>query len=167
MGGVANQVKDRLSAAIEERLGALPRAGAGAPRTDLTLPGRARWRGGVHPVTLVVDEICEIFRDLGFSRVRGPEVETAEYNFIKMNTPLDHPAADMHDTFFLAPSVVLRTHTSPVQARVMEAFRPPVRVVVPGMAFRRDPFDASHAPAFEQITQFALSYLAIPPDGIV
>ncbi len=79
----------------------------------------------MHPVTRVVDEICDIFRDLGFARVRGPEVETTDYNFTKLNTPLDHPAADMHDTFYLSHDVVLRTHTSPVQARVMERFEPP------------------------------------------
>jgi phenylalanyl-tRNA synthetase alpha chain len=157
VGSVANQVKERLTQAIDERLDGLPRAGhAPASRIDLTLPGRTRWRGGVHPVTLVVDEICEIFRDLGFARVRGPEVETTEYNFTKLNTPLDHPAADMHDTFYLSEGTVLRTHTSPVQARVMEAFEPPIRVVVPGTAYRRDPFDASHAPAFEQVEGLAV-----------
>jgi phenylalanyl-tRNA synthetase alpha chain len=123
---------------------------------DLTLPGRQRWRGGLHPITQVVDEIVEIFADLGFKRVRGPEIETVEYNFSKLNTPLDHPAADMHDTFYLAEGVVLRTHTSPTQAHVMEAHRPPIRVVVPGFAYRRDPFDASHAPAFEQIEGLAV-----------
>jgi phenylalanyl-tRNA synthetase alpha chain len=156
VGGAANQVKERLTAAIEEKLAGIPRASTAGRGVDLTLPGRARWRGGVHPVTLVVDEICDIFRDLGFSRVRGPEVETAEYNFLKMNTPLDHPAADMHDTFYLSEEVLLRTHTSPVQARVMERFQPPVRVVVPGTVYRRDPFDASHAPAFDQVEGLAV-----------
>jgi phenylalanyl-tRNA synthetase alpha chain len=157
VGAVANQVKEALSVAIDGRMEEI--AGSTAPsarRVDLTLPGRARWRGGVHPVTQVVDEICEIFRDLGFARVRGPEVETTDYNFTKLNTPLDHPAADMHDTFYLSDDVVMRTHTSPVQARVMERFQPPIRVVVPGTAYRRDPFDASHAPAFEQVEGLAV-----------
>jgi phenylalanyl-tRNA synthetase alpha chain len=156
LGAEANRVKELLSGRIDERKAAAEGGAASASALDLTLPGRARWRGGVHPVTLVVDEICEIFRDLGFARVRGREVETVEYNFVKLNTPLDHPAVDMHDTFYLGEKVLLRTHTSPVQARVMEECRPPVRVVVPGMVYRRDPFDASHAPGFEQLEGLAV-----------
>ncbi|HVH13258.1 MAG TPA: phenylalanine--tRNA ligase subunit alpha [Longimicrobium sp.] len=155
VGAEANRVKEVLNGLLEEREAAFAGGADEGPRIDLTLPGRRRWRGGVHPVTLVIDEICDIFRDLGFSRVAGPEVETVDYNFTKLNTPLDHPAADMHDTFYLADGVVLRTHTSPVQARVMEAFAPPVRVVVPGMVYRRDPYDASHAPAFAQVEGLA------------
>jgi phenylalanyl-tRNA synthetase alpha chain len=156
VGAEANRVKEALNALLEEREAAFSGGADEGPRVDLTLPGRQRWRGGVHPVTLVIDEICDIFRDLGFSRVAGPEVETVEYNFSKLNTPLDHPAADMHDTFYLADGVVLRTHTSPAQAHVMEAFAPPVRVVVPGMVYRRDPYDASHAPAFAQLEGLAV-----------
>jgi len=156
VGAEANRVKDALSGAIEARLESLAPAESGGPQADLTLPGRRRWQGGLHPVTLVVDEICDIFRDLGFTRVAGPEAETTWYNFSAMNTPLDHPAADMHDTFYLSDDVLLRTHTSPVQARVMERFQPPVRVVVPGTAYRRDSWDASHAPAFEQIEGLAV-----------
>lgn len=157
IGAEANRIKEALSARIEERLAAGAQSNGGPERTiDPTLPGRARWKGGRHPVTQVVDEICEIFEGLGFSRVRGPEVETVDYNFTKLNTPLDHPAADMHDTFYLSDGVVLRTHTSPVQARVMEKYDPPIRVVVPGTAYRRDPFDASHAPAFEQVEGLAV-----------
>ena len=156
VGAEANRVKEALGALLDERAASFASAADDGPRVDLSLPGRARWQGGVHPVSLVIDEICDIFRDLGFSRVAGPEVETVEYNFSKLNTPLDHPAADMHDTFYLSDGVVLRTHTSPVQARVMEAFQPPVRVVVPGMAYRRDPFDASHAPGFAQVEGLAV-----------
>jgi phenylalanyl-tRNA synthetase alpha chain len=156
VGAEANRVKHALAALFDVRRAVAGGAPAEVRGLDLTLPGREHWRGGTHPVTRVVDEICEIFRDLGFSRVRGPEVETVEYNFTKLNTPLDHPAADMHDTFYLDEQVVLRTHTSPVQARVMERYPPPVRVVVPGTAYRRDPFDASHAPAFEQIEGLAV-----------
>lgn len=155
VGAEANRVKEVLNTLLEARDEALRRP-ARADRPDLTLPGRDRWRGGLHPVTRVVDEICEIFQGLGFTRIAGPEIETVEYNFTKLNTPLDHPAADMHDTFYLADGVVLRTHTSPVQARVMEAHNPPVRVVVPGTVYRRDPFDASHAPAFEQLEGLAV-----------
>ncbi|HWK88857.1 MAG TPA: phenylalanine--tRNA ligase subunit alpha [Longimicrobium sp.] len=156
VGAEANRVKSALSAVLDEREAAFTGAADEGPGVDLTLPGRARWRGGVHPVTLVIDEICDIFRDLGFSTVAGPELETVEYNFTKLNFPLDHPAADMHDTFYVSDSLLLRTHTSPVQARVMEKFQPPVRVVVPGTVYRRDPFDASHAPAFEQVEGLAV-----------
>jgi len=157
VGAEANRVRDALTALVDERAATFAAAEAeNAPRVDLSLPGRHRWKGGLHPVTQVVDEICEIFRDLGFSRVSGAEVETVEYNFTKLNTPLDHPAADMHDTFYLAEGIVLRTHTSPAQAHVMETYRPPIRVVVPGMVYRRDPFDASHAPAFEQVEGLAV-----------
>lgn len=150
VGQRANQVKRDLEAAVAARLGELTRADRAAT-VDLTMPARTAWRGAIHPVTLVVDEICDIFRELGFARVVGPEAETEAYNFSKLNIPLDHPAADMHDTFYLKPGVVLRTHTSPVQARVMEQYAPPIRVVVPGLVYRRDPWDPSHAPVFEQI----------------
>lgn len=157
VGQRANAVKTVLREALEARAKALESATAG-PRDgiDLTLPARRRWVGGVHPVTRVIDEICEIFAELGFTSVLGPEIESTWYNFTALNIPLDHPAADMMDTFYLEKDVVLRTHTSPVQARVMEAFRPPVRVVVPGLAYRRDSFDPSHAPAFEQIEGLAV-----------
>jgi phenylalanyl-tRNA synthetase alpha chain len=156
VGAEANRVKEKLASLLEERLAGFSGIQGGENRTDLTLPGRGRWRGGLHPVTQVVEEICGIFEGLGFAKVSGPEVETVEYNFTKLNTPLDHPAADMHDTFYLADGVVLRTHTSPVQARVMERFAPPIRVIVPGTVYRRDPFDASHAPAFEQLEGLAV-----------
>jgi phenylalanyl-tRNA synthetase alpha chain len=156
VGAEANRVKGELSTLLDEKDASFAAAAPAEPRLDLSLPGRRPWRGGLHPVTQVVDEICEIFHDLGFVRVRGPEVETTDYNFSKLNTPLDHPAADMHDTFYLADGVVLRTHTSPAQARVMEKHAPPIRVVVPGVVYRRDPFDASHAPAFEQIEGLAV-----------
>ena len=156
-GKLANQVKQSLHSAFEERQAAFDRGTeAEGAVLDRTLPGRAAWRGGVHPVTAVIDEVCEIFRELGFSRVRGPEVETERYNFTALNIPLDHPAADAHDTFYLENRRVLRTHTSPMQIRTMEHFQPPVRVVVPGMCYRRDPFDRSHAPAFEQIEGLAV-----------
>jgi len=156
IGAEANRIKQLLAARLEDRTASLAGEGTSEPTKDLTLPGRRPWKGGMHPVTRVVEEICEIFEGLGFTRVRGPEVETVEYNFTKLNTSMDHPAADMHDTFYLAEGIVLRTHTSPVQARVMERFRPPIRVVVPGTVYRRDPFDASHAPAFEQLEGLAV-----------
>ena len=157
-GKKANEVKQTLETTLELRVDELaaltePEKGPGA---DLTLPGRQQWRGGVHPVTRVIDEICEIFKELGFTRAAGPEVETDWHNFTALNIPLDHPAADMHDTFYLDDGVLLRTHTSPVQARVMMEYEPPVRILAPGMVFRRDPYDASHAPAFEQVEGLAV-----------
>ena len=157
VGQRANAVKTALRDALERQDGRLTAPARGPSHgADLTLPARGRWIGGVHPVTRVIDEICDIFTELGFTRVLGPEIESTWYNFTALNIPLDHPAADMMDTFYLAEDIVLRTHTSPVQARVMEAFEPPVRVVVPGLAYRRDSFDPSHAPAFEQIEGLAV-----------
>jgi phenylalanyl-tRNA synthetase alpha chain len=156
VGAAANRVKQTLSALLDAREAELAASAPAAPRHDLTMPGRPRWRGARHPVTLVVDEICGVLAGLGFTRARGPEVESDWYNFSALNTPLDHPAADMHDTFYLAPGLLLRSHTSPVQMRVMQGYQPPVRIVAPGTVYRRDPFDASHAPAFEQIEGLAV-----------
>jgi phenylalanyl-tRNA synthetase alpha chain len=151
VGARANQLKKELEAAVAARETSLEDEAAGPPAVDRTMPGRHQWRGAKHPVAAVVDEICDIFRELGFTRVSGPEAETEDYNFTKLNIPLDHPAADEHDTFYLGPGVLLRTHTSPVQARIMERYQPPIRIVVPGRVYRRDPFDPSHSPVFEQI----------------
>ena len=118
---------------------------------DLTLPGRRTWRGAKHPVTLVIEEIEEIFRELGFTTALGPEAETEWYNFGALNFPANHPALDAHDTLYLEGGALLRTHTSPVQIRTLQRFPPPIRVLIPGNVYRRDPFDASHAPAFAQI----------------
>ena len=158
-GQTGNRVKGELETTLELRLSEIEAAAAAsAPTTsvDLTLPGRRSWRGGIHPVTRVIDEICEIFREIGFTVSTGPEIESDWHNFTALNIPLDHPAADMHDTFYLADDRLLRTHTSPVQARVMLAHEPPIRVLAPGLCFRRDPWDASHAPAFEQIEGLAV-----------
>jgi phenylalanyl-tRNA synthetase alpha chain len=152
VGARANQVKGAVQEALDARGEALAAAvGASDSGVDLTLPGRRTWTGGRHPVTLVVDEICEIFAGLGFTRARGPEAETEWYNFVALNTPLDHPAADEQDTLYLKDSVLLRSHTSPVQVRTMEQHEPPIRILAPGMVYRRDTYDATHAPAFAQI----------------
>lgn len=131
-------------------------SGATALAIDHTMPARERWRGGLHPVTLVIDEIREIFRELGFTVAVGPEAETEWHNFTALNFPAEHPAMDLHDTLYLDEGVLLRTHTSPVQIRVMQEYAPPVRVLVPGTVYRRDFFDASHAPAFAQIEGLAV-----------
>lgn len=156
LGAAANRVKDAVVARLEARAAELAAIAPAAPREDLTLPGRPRWRGARHPVSLIVDEICDVLAGLGFTRARGPEAESDWYNFTSLNTPLDHPAADMHDTFYLAPGLLLRSHTSPVQMRVMQQHQPPVRIVAPGTVYRRDPYDASHAPAFEQLEGLAV-----------
>lgn len=150
LGQEANRVKGVVSDALEARERAFAGPAAGATE-DLTLPGRAPWKGARHPITQVVDEIWGIFRDLGFSRARGPEADTEWYNFEALNTPLDHPAADEQDTLYLVDSVLLRSHTSPVQMRTMEAHEPPIRIIAPGWVYRRDTYDATHTPAFLQI----------------
>jgi phenylalanyl-tRNA synthetase alpha chain len=158
-GQAGNRVKTELESLLQERLAELSAAddaGRGGAVTDLTLSGRRTWAGSIHPVTRVIDEVCEIFREIGFTIATGPEIESDWHNFSALNIPLDHPAADMHDTFYLDDGVLLRTHTSPVQARVMLSHQPPVRVLVPGLVYRRDPWDASHAPAFEQIEGLAV-----------
>jgi phenylalanyl-tRNA synthetase alpha chain len=152
VGQRANEVKEVVTQLLDEREAALAGTDAAdGPELDLTLPGRRRWRGGRHPVTQVIDEIHGIFRDMGFVRARGPESETDWHNFEALNTPLDHPAAATSDTFYLDDGILLRSHTSPVQIRTMLAHAPPIRIIAPGLAYRRDPWDPTHAPAFEQI----------------
>jgi len=149
--GIAlNRVRKGFDEKMAEREAAAP-ARAGAAQVDLTMPGRHRWHGGRHPVTLVIREIEEIFRELGFTVALGPEAETEWYNFGALNFPADHPAMDMHDTIYLGPGTLLRTHTSPVQVRTMQQWAPPVRIIAPGNVYRRDFFDPSHAPMFSQI----------------
>lgn len=150
VGQRGNEVKQAVTALLEARERELT-AGPAAADVDLSLPGRRRWQGGRHPVTQVVDEIDGIFRDMGFVRARGPEAETDWHNFEALNTPLDHPAAAPGDTFYLDEGILLRSHTSPVQIRTMVSHEPPIRILAPGLVYRRDPWDPSHAPAFEQI----------------
>ncbi|MES3032880.1 MAG: phenylalanine--tRNA ligase subunit alpha [Gemmatimonadota bacterium] len=118
---------------------------------DLTMPGRESWIGAVHPVSAVIDEISAIFRELGFTIALGPEAETEWYNFGALNFPADHPAMEAHDTLYLTDDTLLRTHTSPVQVRTLQAHTPPIRILCPGNVYRRDFFDATHAPSFMQI----------------
>ncbi|HET7599884.1 MAG TPA: phenylalanine--tRNA ligase subunit alpha [Gemmatimonadales bacterium] len=165
-GAAVNRLKRDAEAALDARAEALARETAPAAEIDLTMPARRRWVGAEHPVTRVVDEILGIFRELGFAVAVGPEVETDWYNFYALNFPADHPAMDLHDTLYLdaAPieeepvggRLLLRTHTSPVQIRTMLASAPPIRAVMPGMVYRNDPFDPSHAPAFSQIEGLAV-----------
>ena len=133
--------RERLDLTKEDRL----------DLADFTLPGRETWEASEHPVIRVIDEIWQIFRSMGFTRVRGPEIDTEWYNFEALNTPLDHPAADEQDTLYLRGSGLLRSHTSPVQIRTLEKHDPPVRVLAPGIVYRRDTYDATHTPSFHQI----------------
>jgi len=118
---------------------------------DLFLPGRKPFVGRLHPLTQVLQEIKEIFFNLGFRVEDGPEIETDFYNFEALNIPKDHPARDMQDTLYITEEVLLRTHTSPVQIRVMQSQKPPISIIAPGRVYRRDTPDASHSPFFHQV----------------
>lgn len=155
-GAAINAAKAEIEAALDAREAALARATSPQHAFDRTMPGRARWIGARHPVTTVIDEIVSIFRELGFTVNVGPEAETEWYNFGALNFPADHPAMDMHDTLYLGPGTVLRTHTSPVQIRTLQRWQPPIRVLMPGTVYRRDFFDATHAPAFAQLEGLAV-----------
>jgi phenylalanyl-tRNA synthetase alpha chain len=153
VGEAANRAKGGIEAAVGARLAALEDAALGADLAraiDVTLPARGARLGTLHPLTLVRREIEEIFLGLGFEVRTGPWIETEWHNFDALNTPADHPARDMQDTFFVEGGRILRSHTSPVQIRTMLAGPPPVRIVAPGNVFRRDD-DATHTPMFPQL----------------
>jgi phenylalanyl-tRNA synthetase alpha chain len=151
-----NELKQHIQTAIDEFVARQSEAAGGGTQTDLTMPSRQMWRGSLHPVSMVIDEISEIFRELGFTIALGPEAETEFYNFGALNFPPDHPAMELHDTLYLGHDTVLRTHTSPVQVRTLQQYAPPVRVLCPGQVYRRDFFDATHAPAFAQLEGLAV-----------
>jgi phenylalanyl-tRNA synthetase alpha chain len=159
VGAAANEAKRELEAQLESRLAeALEterRRQRADARPDLTLPGRRPPSGTQHPLTRVRDEIVAVFMGLGFSVAEGPQIETDAYNFEMLNIPRDHPARDMQDTFYLSPETLLRTHTSPVQIRTMRAQRPPVRIICPGVVYRRDA-DITHSPMFHQVEGLAV-----------
>ena len=166
VGAAANEAKRELEALLQARLAEAVaserKARRASARLDLTLPGRRPPRGAFHPLTRVENEIVAIFVGLGFSVAEGPEIESDHYNFEALNIPKDHPARDMQDTFYLAgarnghdPETLLRTHTSPVQIRTMQAQRPPVRIICPGRVYRRDA-DITHSPMFNQVEGLAV-----------
>ena len=155
-GASANKAKQALEAALDARASALAASAPAAAAEDLTMPARRTWRGSKHPVTLVLEEVIAIFRELGFTVATGPEAETEWYNFSALNFPPDHPAMDMQDTLYLEGRALLRTHTSPVQVRTLQAYPPPIRILAPGNVYRRDFFDASHAPMFAQVEGMAV-----------
>jgi phenylalanyl-tRNA synthetase alpha chain len=160
-GAAINQLKDRVTTAIAERKHALKNAALDArlntETIDVTLPTREGPAeiGRVHPISQVIDELTAIFADMGFAVAEGPDIETDDYNFTKLNFPEGHPAREMHDTFYFNPKadgsrLLLRTHTSPVQIRTMEAKKPPIRVIIPGRTYRSDS-DQTHTPMFHQV----------------
>ncbi len=157
VGQALNALRDQLTADVEAlQVRIAVNARAAAPALDLTMPSRPTWRGAVHPVSAVIDEVTAIFRELGFTTQLGPEAEHEWYNFGALNFPENHPAMDAHDTLYLGAGALLRTHTSPVQVRTLQRFKPPVRILAPGMVYRRDFFDSTHAPAFHQIEGLAI-----------
>lgn len=160
-GAAINALKDRVGLAIADRKAVLKASALDArlarETVDISLPVRSGplAEGRIHPVSQVIDEITAIFTDMGFAVAEGPDIETDHYNFTALNFPPDHPAREMHDTFFLKPRedgsrLLLRTHTSPVQIRTMESQKPPIRIIAPGRTYRCDS-DATHTPMFHQV----------------
>lgn len=155
MGQLANEIRTAIENDIAQKQAALKEAmlehQLKAEQIDVTMPGTLPRQGKPHPLTLVMDEIKEIFLGMGFDIVSGPEVEFDKYNFEMLNMPKDHPSRDTQDTFYISDNIVLRTQTSPVQARVMEKTQPPIRIISPGRVYRSDAVDATHSPLFHQI----------------
>ena len=153
-GAAINVVKEELQALIGERKQSLAASAVAeklaAERIDVTLPGRGQGSGGLHPITRTIERMEDFFATIGFDVVEGPEIEDDYHNFEALNIPAHHPARAMHDTFYIDETTVLRTHTSPVQVRVMEASKPPIRVICPGRVYRCDS-DLTHTPMFHQV----------------
>jgi phenylalanyl-tRNA synthetase alpha chain len=153
IGKALNELRQAVTSSLEERDSALQASGDAAAFAllDITLPGTARERGSLHPLTQLLDKAVRIFRRMGFVLADGPDIETEWYCFDALNTPADHPARNEQDTFYLPDGRLLRTHTSSVQVRVMESQTPPVRIISPGAAYRRDEVDATHLAQFTQM----------------
>lgn len=153
-GGKINVAKQQLQQAIETRKSSLVSAGLDAllesQKIDVSLPGRKQSQGGLHPITMTIDRITNIFASAGYVVAEGPEIEDEYHNFEALNIPSHHPARAMHDTFYVSPGTVLRTHTSPVQVRVMEGGKPPFKMICPGRVYRCDS-DLTHTPMFHQV----------------
>ncbi len=155
IGQLANEIRAFMEDHIADRTAQLKREltqqKLKEERLDVTLPGKKEPIGKKHPLNLVLEEIEEIFLGMGFSIATGPEVELDYYNFEALNIPKDHPARDTQDTFYISDNVLLRTQTSPMQVRVMEKQKPPIRIIAPGRVYRSDAVDATHSPLFHQI----------------
>lgn len=160
IGAVANEVKTALQEAMEQRRSHLEQAQIQAlleaETLDVTMPGVFRPQGRTHPINSTLDQLIDIFVGLGYTVATGPEMETDYYNFEALNTPPDHPARDMQDTFYLPDGNLLRTHTSAVQIRYMEVNDPPLRILAPGRCYRRDTVDATHSAVFHQLELLAI-----------
>ena len=153
-GARINEAKQAVEEALNAQRRALQdrqlQARLAQEALDVTLPGRGAGTGGLHPVTRTLDRIVALLRSIGFAVAEGPEIEADHYNFGALNFPANHPARDMHDTFFISEGYLLRTHTSPVQVRYMEQHRPPIKIAAPGRVYRCD-HDATHSPMFHQV----------------
>ena len=157
MGQLANEVREALTEALSQRQKAIEEAALNqrleAEKLDVTIPGKRPELGHKHPMSIALDELKEIFIGMGFQVAEGPEIELAEYNFTKLNTEEGHPAREWGDTFYIKEdsSLLLRTQTSPMQVRVMEKQKPPIRIIAPGRVYRKDEVDATHSPMFHQV----------------
>ncbi len=160
IGSIANEVKELLQGKLDEKRQDLQqaqiKAKLEAETLDVTMPGVSRPLGRIHPLNSTIDRVLDIFTGLGYTVAEGPQIETDYYNFEALNTPPDHPARDMQDTFYLPGGNLLRTHTSSVQIRYMENNEPPIRVVAPGRVYRRDTVDATHSAVFHQVELLAV-----------
>ena len=155
IGRIVNETREKLESAIDETAAAL-RAKEKDFRLrreaiDVTLPGTERVAGSLHPMNIVLEDLLTIFTGMGFEAVEGPEIEYDRFNFELLNVPKNHPARDAQDTFYIDDNVVLRSQTSPVQARIMTTRKPPIRIISPGRVYRADEVDATHSPVFHQI----------------
>lgn len=155
MGQLANEVRSFIEEKIEERSADIKKIETAQKlkdeTIDVTMPGKVKPLGHKHPLSIVLDEVKEIFMGMGFDVATGPEVEWDYYNFEALNIPKGHPARDTQDTFYITENMLLRTQTSPVQIRVMENNQPPIRIIAPGRVYRSDAVDATHSPLFHQI----------------
>ena len=160
IGALANEVKEALQQSLDNKRQDLQAAQIqtqlAAETLDVTMPGVYRPQGRIHPLNSIIDQVLDIFVGLGYTVATGPEMETDYYNFEALNTPQDHPARDMQDTFYLPDGNLLRTHTSSVQIRYMENNEPPIRIIAPGRVYRRDTVDATHSAVFHQIEILAV-----------
>ena len=155
IGSLVNKVRDELNTILENKEKELKKEELlkklETENIDVTEPSKKVNLGSLHPITQIINEVEEIFLGMGYEIADGPEVEKAIYNFDKLNTPPDHPARDIQDTFYVTDDIVLRSQTSPVQARVMENKKPPIKIICPGAVYRSDSVDSTHSPVFHQI----------------
>lgn len=160
VGQLVNKAKVELEELIKQKVNQIKEEqllkSLQEEKIDVTMPGKRTNLGMKHPLSVVLDELKEIFMGMGYSIADGPEVELDYYNFEALNLPKDHPARDTQDTFYISENVLLRTQTSPVQVRVMEKQKPPIRIIAPGRVYRSDEVDANHSPLFHQIEGLAI-----------